>query len=237
MAKKVTQMIEDQISFWNRQFSPGKSKTLSGNKYPIITISREFGAPGEVLGSLLSEMLGFKVWDKDLLKVISERLGSSQEYIKSLDETRRGMLEDTIFGFMHQRETNLHYLLYLVKAVRALERYGNNIIVGRGANYICQSPTSLHLRLVSPLKTRIENYARDEKITKEKATALVTKKDEERARFIKLNFNRDLANAADYDLIMNTKSFTLEEMAELTLKAYELKTGIRPPLQTKKIHA
>lgn len=236
MAKKISQMIEEQINFWNRQISPDKTKSFSGKKYPIITISREFGAPGAALGSLLSQMLGFKVWDKDLLKVISERLGSSQEYIKSLDESRRGMLEDTIFGFMHQRETNLHYLLYLVKAVRALERYGNNIIVGRGANYICQKPDSLHLRVVSPLKTRVDNYAQEEEISKEKAMSIINKKDEERARFIKHNFNRDLAKSSDYDLIMNTKTYSLEDMAELTLKAYEIKTGLRPPVQQKIVY-
>ncbi|MEX0845998.1 MAG: cytidylate kinase-like family protein [Balneolaceae bacterium] len=230
MAKKVTQMIEEQIQFWTRKRSAEKSPALSGKKYPIITISREYSAQGSVLADKLGEMLGFKVWDKDLLVIISEKLGSSQEFIKSLDESRRGFLEDTIFGFMHHRETNLHYLLYLVKAVRALERFGNNIIVGRGANYICQKPTSLHIRVVCPIKDRVERYAPENNMPREKAMEFMKKKDADRANFVLHNFNREVANPSDYDLVLNSSSYTMDEMVELVINAYELKTGVKIPI-------
>lgn len=235
MAKKVAQMIEEQIHFWTRKNSTEKSFTYVGKKLPLITVSREFGARGAALASKLETRLGFKVWDKDLLEIISEKIGSSKEFIKSLDEARRGLLEDSIFGFMRQRETNLNFLLYLVKTVRTLERLGNNIIVGRGANYICQNPASFHVRIVCPLKTRIELYARRENLPKDDATELILMKDAERANFIKYNFNKDVTNSSDYDLVINSATYTLDEMADLVIASYELKTKQKTPFPKNKI--
>ncbi len=227
MSKKVNQMIEEQILFWMKKNTAAKNTTYTRRKLPIITVSREFGANGAALATKLGDRLSFKLWDRDLLVIISEKLGSSEDFIKSLDEARRGFLEDTIFSFMHQRETNLNYLIYLVRAVRALERYGNNIIVGRGANYICQNPDSFHIRVVCPLKKRIIRIAGKQGISIDEATQTVLKKDLERANFVKHNFNRDVANPNDYDLVINSGSFSLEEMAELSIKAYEAKTGLQ----------
>lgn len=227
MAKKVPQIIEQQIQFWMRKEAAEKGVLLPNTKFPIITISREFGAKGAALAAELGLKLGFKVWDKDLLELISKNIGSDKEFIKSLDESRRGLLEDTIFGFIHHRETNLSYLIFLIKAVRALEKFGNNIIVGRGANYICQNPDSFHVRVVCPLKKRIQNYARDYQITRNEASEIIQKKDADRENFARYNFNQQVSNSSDYDLIINSNTYSLTEMAELVIRAYEIKTGFK----------
>ena len=227
MAKKAHQIIEQQIQFWMRKEAAQKGVPIFDSRLPIITISREFGAKGAALAAELGKQLGFKVWDKDLLELISKNIGSDKEFIKSLDESRRGLLEDTIFGFIHHRETNLSYLIFLIKAVRALEKFGNSIIVGRGANYICQNKPSFHVRVVCPLKIRTENYARDHQVTKNEASEIILKKDTDRENFTAHNFNRNINNASDYDLIINSGTYDLKEMSELVIKAYELKTGFK----------
>lgn len=218
-------MIEEQVQFWMIKNSSEKQFARRGQKLPIITVSREFGAKGAALASELGEKLGFKVWDKDLLQIISEKLGSNKEFIQSLDENRRSLVEDTIFGFLNQRGTNLNYLIYLVRTVRAIERYGNSIIVGRGANYICQKPNSFHVRVVCPLKKRIADYAQKENISKDEAYVIIEQKDTERESFTKYNFNRDVSTPSDYDLVINSASFSLDEMVELAIDAYQRKIG------------
>lgn len=227
MAKKVPQIIEEQVQFWMRKKSAEKKFSFPEKKMPVITISREFGAKGAALAELLGDQLGFKVWDKDLLTVISDEIGASKEFIKSLDEARRSMVEDTIFGFMNQKGTNLNYLIFLVKTVRMIEKYGNSIIVGRGANYICRSSRALHVRIVAPLRKRVADYAKAKGISKMKASGIVLQKDEERKSFTQYNFSRDLGNPSDYDLLINSDTYSLEEMAKIVLQAYELKTKIK----------
>ena len=227
MAKKVQQMIEEQVHFWKLKHSSEHRPGLK-TKQPVITISREFGAKGAELAKTLEYKLGFKVWDKELLNVISEKLDSKGDILESLDENRRNMVEDTIFGFMNQRGTNLNYLIYLVRAVRAIEKIGNSVIVGRGANYICRDPRSFHVRVVSPLKTRVDNYALREHTSKDQALVLITKKDKERSDFVMHNFNSEISNPTEYDLVINSESFSMEEMAEILIAAYNQKKKTRP---------
>lgn len=223
MAKKVAQIIEEQVQFWGLKNSSNKNFPSFSKHLPVITVSREFGAKGAALSSILGNKLGFKVWDKELLDVISKKLGSNNEYIQSLDENRRSLLEDTIFGFMNHKGTNLNYFIYLVKAIRSIEKLGNSIIVGRGANFICSDIKSFHVRIVSPLEKRVNYYAQKEQISNKNSLAILTQKDVERANFIKHNFNKDIELASNYDLVINSSSFPLETIAEIVSTAYACK--------------
>ncbi len=227
MVKKVTEIVEKQISTWSRQNSLRvSSKQINGkNIFPVISISREFGSPGAALAYYLGEKTGFDVWDKELLKAIAEELGSDQKFIETLDERRQQAIEDTVAAFLTNVKTNVNYLHSLIRVVRTIEEHGRGIIVGRGANYICEHPDSLHIRLVAPMKYRIAYYARRKNISTTQAKQLAIRKDRERAEFIRQNFQKDVSNPLDYDLIINFEKFSLEEMAELVVSAYEIKTG------------
>tara|TARA_R110000868_G_scaffold408293_7_gene691072 strand:+ start:19928 stop:20629 length:702 start_codon:yes stop_codon:yes gene_type:complete len=233
MAKKVSQIIEEQIQFWRLKNDRSAIVHSPLKKLPIITVSREFGAKGAVLATVLGDKLGFKVWDKDLLEIISKKLGSNNEYMQSIDENRRTMLEDTIFGFMRHKGTNLNYFIYLVKAIRKIEDIGNSIIVGRGANFICKQKNSFHIRIVSPLVQRVEDYAKKEGISKKKSRSIILQKDAERATFTKQNFNQDIDIASNYDLVINSASFPLETIAEIVNTAYACKIMSREKVLTK----
>lgn len=223
MAKKVAQMIEEQVQSWIYKNISEHKSTPAPKIYPIITVSREFGAKGAALAALIGEKLDFKVWDKDLLLTIGKWLGSDPKLFETLDESRRKSIEDAIFGFMNHPGTNLSYMRSLTRAVRTIEKFGNSIIVGRGANYICQSPSSFHIRVVSALNKRILNYAESEKITKEQAAVIIKQKDAERADFIKYNFNKEVSDSRGYDLVVNSGAFNLEELADIVIYAYEKK--------------
>ena len=193
--------------------------------YPVITISREFGSPGAALAEYLGERTDLEVWDKKLLKAIAEELGSDQKFIETLDERRLQAVEDTVAAFISNLNTNVNYLHSLIRIVRTIEEHGKSIIVGRGANYICEHQNSLHVRLVAPLKHRITDYASRMNMDKREVRELADRKDRERTEFIRQNFQKDISNPLDYDLIINSEKYDLEQMAKIVLNIYKIKTG------------
>jgi cytidylate kinase len=233
MARKVTEIVEKQISSWSRQNTARISVNRENGKkvFPVITISREFGSPGAALAYYLGEKTGFDVWDKELLKAIAEELGSDQKFIETLDERRQQAIEDTVAAFLTNVKTNVNYLHSLIRVVRTIEEHGRGIIVGRGANYVCEHPDSLHVRLVAPLKHRIKEYAKRMNISRDEAEKLAKQKDRERTEFIQSNFQKDVSDPLDYDLIINFASFNMEQMAELVMSAYKIKTGQLPDIK------
>lgn len=224
--RKASQIIEEQILEWKFRHTITSSRAPKKHVYPVITISREFGAKGAVFASHLAKKIGYKVWDKDLLKAITIEVGTGLETVESVDERRRETIEDAVTGFFHNIPTNVSYLRSLIRVVHTIEEFGNSIIVGRGANYICKNPKALHVRIVSPLKFRIEEYAKREEISKTDAKRLIEAKDSERQVFVYQNFHKEMNESSDYDLVINAKSFTMDEMAEVVINAYEKKAGI-----------
>lgn len=228
MAKILHKIIDEQIKTWEHESSE-KIKIISpkGEPFPVITISREFGALGAALANLIGEKTGFKIWDRNILEAIADKLGSNQKYVKTLDENRRELIEDMVVGFMTNGNTNVDYYRTLSSLVRTIEENGNAVIVGRGANYICKKPGSFHIRVVCPLEKRILEYSQRENITKEEAESVIYKTDEERAEFVHYYFKKDVSQPSDYDLILNSGTFTLQEMMQIFIEAYEQKSGLK----------
>ena len=225
MPRKIAKIIEEQINSWKYTNMVARSRPSTQSKYPIITISREFGARGAALGEYLGEIIGFKVWDKELLQSIAEEMGEGLRTIESLDERRMQMVEDTISGFLVNIPTNMTYLRSLIRVVKTIETYGNGIIVGRGANYICRNPGALHIRIVSSINKRAIDFAQRENISVEDARYIIEKKDREREVFIKKNFHKNIAEPKDYHLILNSDVFTVDQMASIAITAYQKRTG------------
>lgn len=227
MARKAEQIIEEQISNWRRlNFLHKKSKKDSGT-HPVITISREFGALGAAVAAEIEKKIGFKVWDKDLLIAIANELGGGVRAVELLDEKRQQTVEETITGFLRNMPTSTTYLRSLIKVVNTVEEFGNSVIVGRGANYVCKHPGILKIRVVCPLKERIQRYAKKETISLKEAQTIIENKERERNEFVRLNFHKDQATPSDYDLVLNSGTFTPVQLAEIVLDAYNKKNGTK----------
>jgi cytidylate kinase len=225
MANILNKIINEQIKAWEHANS-GKKKIIppTEDPLPIITISREFGALGATLAVLMGEKIGFKVWDQNILSVMAEQLGSNEKTVEELDESHRELIEDMVAGFMKNVNTNVSYLRSLKKVIKTIEARGNAIIVGRGANYICSKPSSLHVRIVSPLEKRVVNYAKRKGIDKEEALSIIQRTDAEREAFVQYYFKKDISKSADYDLILNSGTYSLAEMMDMVVQAYKHKT-------------
>ena len=54
--------------------------------YTIITISRQFGSGGRTIGKELAETLGIPCYDQELISMMAEKSGFSEEQVMELDE-------------------------------------------------------------------------------------------------------------------------------------------------------
>ena len=59
---------------------------MSDEKKKVITISREFGSGGRLIGRRLAEKLGVPYYDKELLDRIAEESGFSREMIEGAEK-------------------------------------------------------------------------------------------------------------------------------------------------------
>jgi cytidylate kinase len=223
--ENIGRIISDQVQSWaTKEEKAMREKDLQA--WPVITISREFGAGGRSLARALGKRIGFKVWDKELLTAIAEESGADERFLASLDERRRKLIDDALYSsFMGFKHSNTNYFRSLQRVVQTIGAHGKSIIVGRGGNYIIKSPETLRIRLVCPLEARVSYVAKKKDISENSARKLIQSRDSERADFIRHYFKRDSGASHDYDLVLNAETFNLSQLAELVFIAYEKKAG------------
>lgn len=228
MAKSITQVIDEQVRLWTQHQATLQRRDQTPLHWPIMTISREFGARGKALAEVVGRRLGFQVWDSDLVHAIAESAGGDDAMLRSLDERRRQAVDDLVHGTLKRTASNIHHLRALMRVIHTIEAHGKSIIVGRGANYIADADETMRVRVVCPLAERVRGYAERQHLDERQAHRLVVERDTERADFVHHHFRRDIAEPSDYDLVLNSGSYSLEQLADIVLLAYEIKVGRRP---------
>ncbi len=226
----VERLITEQVLTWAMQNAKTWEKGKTIEDWPVITISREFGARGRSLAKELGRLIDFKVWDKELLSAIAEESGTEERFLASLDERRRKTIDDTLYSsLMGYKLSNTHYFRSLLRVVQAIGVHGKSIIVGRGSNYIIKSPAALRVRIICPIEERVPYVAEREGISEKNARKLIKAREAERTDFIRHHFKRDSGSSHDYDLVLNSGNFANDQLVALTLFAYEKKVGKAVP--------
>ena len=226
----MDRMVEQQLKKWRTRIEDGldvfdyglESETIKGG--PVITISREPGSGGSEIARKLAKDLSMDLMGGQIIQHVAESARMSRKVIESLDE-KEVTLRDTVLNTFF-RDRHLwpdEYLQHLTKVIATVGRYGNAIIVGRGANFILPQAGTFRVRIIAPLEYRIKQVMEDRNYDRAQAEQYVVKKENDQKAFIRKYFNVDLAETRHYDIIINTASVTIQGGAEAIKAAFKMR--------------
>jgi len=115
--------------------------------------------------------------------------------------------------------TQSTYVHQLVESLMSLASLGECVIVGRGAAQILPAETTLRVRLTAPLRDRIRVIQKREGLSPDEAGRWVSRRDAERAQFVKDHFHKDPADPGLYDLVLNSARFDVSSCADIIVEA------------------
>jgi cytidylate kinase len=185
-----------------------------------IAISREAGANGPAIARAAGAQLGWPVYDQELLRTIAEDMGVRERLLESVDEKRGNWLRECLQAFSSvPAVSESAYVRHLIETLLSLAAHGNCLVVGRGAAVVLPAETTLRVRLVGPPEQRVRAICDRFGITEEEAARWVEKTDRERAAFVKDHFQKDAADARNYDLVLNSMRFSVEQCADFIVEA------------------
>ncbi len=190
----------------------------------IITVGREFGSYGHVIGRKLAEKLGIKYYDKETL---AEEAKKTDNY----DELR---------GFYEEQPVNS--LLYVIATesrsfgqrkvpfefVRKVAEKEDCVIVGRCGNFILKDhPDMVSVFIHAPKEYRIDRTAADRKISVDKARRLVEKEDKARSGFHTYYADEQWNLADGYQLTIDSSVISIEDAVDLIIDFANKKQNFR----------
>jgi cytidylate kinase len=191
-----------------------------------VALSRQPGTDGARVAAEVGAMLGWHVYDQELLERIAEDMGLRTALLESVDERRQGWLRESfqadlaalVTGGSGPRASQADYVRHMVKTIRALGAHGECVIVGRGAAFILPPETTLRVRLVGPEKQRAAVLGRNLGLGEREAAARLRTMDCERKAFLRKHLAKDPSDPALYDLVLNTERLPVRKMAEMIVE-------------------
>jgi cytidylate kinase len=184
-----------------------------------IALSRESGARGTLTAREVGALLGWTVYDHELLEQIARGMDLRTSLLESVDEKRVSWLQECVEAFAAVPSVSgSAYLHHLIQTLLSLATHGECVIVGRGAAQVLPVETTLRVRLVAPIEWRVAAISQKLGVSREEAARKVEMIDRERIRFVKDYFRKDAADPRQYDLVLNSSRYSVGECAELIVE-------------------
>ncbi|OGD63729.1 hypothetical protein A2160_03560 [Candidatus Beckwithbacteria bacterium RBG_13_42_9] len=208
-----------QVSQLMRHLSLGQT---TDRLHPCITISRETGSGGRLVAQQVAQALNFSYYDKELVNLIAQSAHKRRELIKAVDEKTQDAISSIVNGFLGLESLpESAYIKSLTKVVLGIAASSSAVIVGRGANFVLPKETTLRVRIIAPLATRVY-YSR--LYHKDKTDVELIEKmrqiHQDRKEFVRKYFSKNISSANFYDLVINMEYYHPPEACKMIVAAF-----------------
>lgn len=187
------------------------------NKKMIITISRTFGSGGHDIGENLAKELEIPFYDKNLLKMMSDKTGISEEGLENADEKLLYQYADSYsIAFGQDYSTNIYLYKVQKKLIHELAEKSSCVIVGRLADWILrENPDLLRVFVMAPEEFRVSRIMEQEKITEKQAEKLIRQMDKLRRNYYSFFTDGKWDDMENKDIIINSSLRGIDGTVEI----------------------
>ena len=198
----------------------------------IVTIAREFGSGGHLLGEMLARDLGIRLYDKEFIRMAAQRSGIDEAYIAKNEQSIPSFWLKCITadGSETPRERRLSPddALFVAESsiVRELAERESCVIVGRLADFILHdSPQVVKVFCHTDRQDALRRCTAQYGIPAEKAEAEISRINRNRIAHYEYYTGAKWGDPHHYDLTVNTGSIGLETACRMVEALYRQKTG------------
>ena len=193
------------------------------NNY-VISISREFGSGGRIIGKKLAALLGIPCYDRTIIQKTAEKSGLSPEFIARAEERARSRFHMAIptMGMAAPSFTNqsvpVSHQAFFAQAdvIRELADQGPCVIVGRCSDYILSDhPECVKVFIHAGMESRIQRCIQDYEVPADQAQSKINQMDKGRANYYSYYTGHTWGDMRRYDLTINTSTTGIDGAVQL----------------------
>lgn len=196
-------------------------------KYPIITIEREYGSGGSVVGKQIAEALGIPFYNREIMEIAAQRLGVPVQKLEGAEESStKSFLYSLLLNSNPSKtmEDNIPISdkVYIAETqiIKELAAQGSCVIVGRCANYILrENPDRFSIFVYAPLAFRMQYAQKTYGISEKEISSKLPRVDKRREKFYNINTGGNWHDKGNYALCLNSAVLGIETCADLVVKA------------------
>lgn len=200
-------------------------------KNRIITISREYGSGGRIIGQKLAEKLGVPCYDKEIMARIAEESGFSREMMEEAEKKAKNSFLYSLMSAMGTGEAgpeslslNERFFLAQFDTIRKIAEEGSCVIVGRCADYILRGmPEATNVFIYAEEADKIRRAVEEYGVPEDSVKKMMKDTDKARANYYAYHTGRKWGEHVNYHLAMDSGYLEIEDIVDLIIKYTEKK--------------
>jgi cytidylate kinase len=150
----------------------------------IVTIAREYGSGGRLIGQRLAQELNIPFYDKKLLALAAQESGLAEDFIEKIEQKRTVNFLDNLYMTSQELPVAEQVFLTQSQVIRKIAEKESCVIVGRCADYVLRDYANcLRVFVHAPLEWRIKCVRDEYGETVANYTDYLRKQDKNRAGY------------------------------------------------------
>lgn len=181
----------------------------------VITIAREYGSGGGLIGRELASRLGWKLLDRELITELAERAHLAPSDVARLDEHPKSFIAQLMKAFWKGNidtwsgppPTDIVDEDYLARlsamVIQQAANLGQCVIVGRGAQCVLREKDAFNVFVYGSAEEKLKRLQRRHSSLQD-ARAAMEETDRTRAAYIRTYYHCDRNDRHLYNLMINS---------------------------------
>ena len=198
-------------------------------KKSIITLSREYGSGGRIIGQEISKKLGIPFYDKEIVALIANESGLSLDFIEETGEYSTAINDFmSLFNSSYYGPTALADGSYSLKdsiqilqynIIKKIAEQGPCVIVGRSADYILRDREDcLNTFIHAPLEDKLTRVVETYNVAEASAKNEILKKDKGRAAHYKQYTGQAWGSYRNYHFCIDSSIAGLDGTSDIIIE-------------------
>ena len=190
----------------------------------LVTISRQYGSGGRIIGKLLAEKLQVPFYDKEIIDLAAEESGYSKDVLENTELKAKNSFAYNLSSAMSfgngagssLLSVNEKIFITQFKVIKEIGEKNEGVIVGRCADYVLRDiPGVSNIFIYGELKDRIRRAIDLYGIQPEEAESIVETYDRARQNYYNYHTGQKWGHYMNYNLSLNSSYITEEKAADL----------------------
>ena len=192
----------------------------------VITIAREFGSGGHLLGEMLSKELGIRLYDKEFIHLSAQESGMDEAYIRKNEQSIPSFWLKSVYA---QNKNTVEQsmapddVLFVAesKIVQEAAAKEDCVIVGRCADFVLEGqPGLIRVFCCAGLDAASQRCVQEYGLPADKAESEIKRVNRKRMAHYEYYTGRKWGDPHHYDLVVNTSHVSIEEACRMIGELY-----------------
>ena len=215
------------LDAWLSPRRQSETASPAAELHPVVTIAREYGSGGHLLGEMLAERLKVNLYDRKLIELAARESGMDADYIRKNEQTIPSFwlrcLTGGGYGQTPGRSLTADDVLFVAesKAIEDVARREACVIVGRCADFILQErPGVIKVFCYSDPESARRRCVEEYGVAPGEAGETIRRINRGRIAHYEFYTGRKWGEPHHYDLMVNTGTMPLSTACDLIAALY-----------------